>query len=162
MTTLLIILGLIAVVAGLLGTVYPALPGLGLMFGGAWLLAYTGDYQVIGSTTLIFLAIITISGTAMDYLAGMLGAKFTGASKEAVWGALIGGIIGAFFALPGLLLGPLLGSAAGELWARKNLWSAGKVGLGTFIGFIIGVVAKIGCAFTILITLIVSGIISLF
>ena len=39
MTTILILLGLIAVLVGLLGTIYPAIPGLGLMFGGAWLLA---------------------------------------------------------------------------------------------------------------------------
>lgn len=162
MTTLLIILGLMAVLIGLLGTVYPAIPGLGLMFAGAWLLAYTGDYQIIGSGTLIFLGIVAAVGTAMDYVAGMLGAKFTGASKTAVWGALAGGIIGAFFSLPGLLLGPLLGAGIGEFWARKDLWSAGKVSIGTFTGFIIGVVAKVGCALTILLTLAVLGIISLF
>ena len=49
MTAVLIVLGLIAIVVGILGTIYPALPGLGLMFGGAWLLGYAGDYQVFGS-----------------------------------------------------------------------------------------------------------------
>ena len=106
MTTILIILGLIAIVVGILGTIYPALPGLGLMFGGAWLLGYAGDYQVFGSGTLTFLAIVAVFGTAMDYVAGALGAKYTGASKTAVWGAFIGGIVGAFFSIPGLLLGP--------------------------------------------------------
>ncbi|MCS4532876.1 DUF456 domain-containing protein [Neisseria montereyensis] len=162
MTAILVALGLIALIAGLLGTIYPALPGLGLMFGGAWLLAYADGYHIIGTNTLIFLAVVTILGTATDYVAGMLGAKFTGASKTAIWGSLIGGIIGAFFSLPGLLLGPLLGAAIGEFWARKDLWSAGKVSIGTFIGFIIGVVAKVGCALTILLTLIVLGIFSLF
>ncbi|UOO81147.1 DUF456 family protein [Uruburuella testudinis] len=162
MFTILMILGLIALLIGLLGTIYPAIPGLGLMFAGAWLLAYAGDYQIIGSGTLIFLGIVAAVGTAMDYVAGMLGAKFTGASKTAVWGALIGGIIGVFFSLPGLLLGPLLGAGIGEFWARKDLWSAGKVGAGTFVGFIIGVIAKVGCALTIVLTLAVMGIISLF
>ena len=54
MTAVLIVLGLIAIVVGILGTIYPALPGLGLMFGGAWLLGYAGDYQVFGSGTLTF------------------------------------------------------------------------------------------------------------
>lgn len=162
MLTILIILGFIAILIGLLGTVYPAIPGLSLMFAGVWLLAYAGDYQIIGTGTLVFLGIVALVGTIMDYVAGMLGAKFTGASKTAVWGALIGGIIGAFFSLPGLLLGPLLGAGIGEFWARKDLWSAGKVGIGTFIGFIIGVIAKVGCALTIVLTLAVMGIISLF
>lgn len=95
-------------------------------------------------------------------MAGLLGAKFTGASKTALWGSLIGGIIGAFFSIPGLLLGPLLGAGIGEFWARKDVWSAGKVGLGTFIGFILGVVAKLGCAVAIVITLATMAIISLF
>ena len=82
MTAVLIVLGLIAIAVGILGTIYPALPGLGLMFGGAWLLGYAGDYQVFGSGTLTFLAIVAVFGTAMDYVAGALGAKYTGASKR--------------------------------------------------------------------------------
>lgn len=54
MTAIFILLGLIAICVGLLGTIYPAIPGLGLMFGGAWLLAYAGDYQIYGTNTLIF------------------------------------------------------------------------------------------------------------
>ena len=81
MTTLLIILGLIAIVVGIFGTIYPALPGLGLMFGGAWLLGYAGDYQIFGSGTLIFLAVVAIIGTAMDYVAGALGANIRGQVK---------------------------------------------------------------------------------
>ena len=160
MTTILMILGLIFLLVGLLGTVYPAIPGLGLMFGGAWLLAYAGDYQVITTNTLIFLAVVTVLGSVTDYVAGMLGAKFTGASRQAVLGALIGGLVGAFFSLPGLLLGPLVGAGAGEFWARKDVWAAGKVGIGTFIGFIVGVVAKLGCALTILLTLIVMAVVA--
>lgn len=162
MTALFIFGGLLCLIIGLLGTVYPALPGLGLMFAGSWLLAYAGDYQIIGSGTLIALGFFAAVGTAMDYIAGMLGAKFTGASKTAVYGSLVGGIVGAFFAIPGMLLGPLIGAAAGELWERQGLLKAGKVGIGTFVGFILGVAAKIGCAVAILITLAVMGIVSLF
>ena len=47
--TLLIILGLTALAIGLLGTIYPTLPGLILMFVGAWLLGYADDDATIGS-----------------------------------------------------------------------------------------------------------------
>lgn len=162
MTALLIVLGLLALLIGLLGTVYPAIPGLGLMFAGSWLLAWAGGYQIYGTSTLVFLGVVAALGTAMDYVAGMLGAKFTGASRQALWGALIGGIAGAFFSLPGLLLGPMVGAGAGEFWARKDVWGAGKVSVGTFIGFITGVVAKVGCALAIVTTLAVIGLVSLF
>lgn len=162
MTPILITLGLIAIIIGLLGTVYPAIPGLGLMFAGAWLLAYAGDYQLFSTTVLVFLGFVAAVGTAMDYVAGMLGAKYTGASKTAVWGAFIGGVAGAFFSLPGLLLGPLVGAGIGEFLTQRDMWKAGKVSIGTFIGFIIGVIAKIGCALTIILTLLTVWIISLF
>ena len=122
MTAIFILLGLIAICVGLLGTIYPAIPGLGLMFGGAWLLAYAGDYQIYGTNTLIFLAVVAAIGTAMDYVAGALGAKYTGASKTAVWGALIGGIVGAFFPSPDCC------SARSSARVSENSWHAAICG----------------------------------
>lgn len=150
----LIILGIILLILGIVGLIHPAIPGLPIMFVAVWLIAYVGDYQFVGEWSLIFLAIITLFGMAMDFIAGLLGAKFTGASKEALWGAFIGGIVGIFFLLPGMIFGPLIGAAVGELIAKKDLWLAGKVGLGTFIGFIVGVIAKVGCALVIVLVLI--------
>jgi len=45
------------------------------------------------------------------------------------------------------------GAAVGEYAARRCLLQAGKVGIGTFIGFILGVVAKIGTALVIILVL---------
>ena len=59
------------------------------------------------------------------------------------------GIAGMFLGIPGLLLGPLAGAAVGEYAARRCLLQAGKVGIGTFIGFIVGTAAKIGAALAI-------------
>lgn len=162
MTSVLVILALICLLAGLFGTIAPALPGLPLMFAGAWLLAYSGDYQVIGTPTLVVLGILVVAGSLLDYVAGLLGAKFSGASKQALWGAFIGSIVGLFFGLLGLIFGPLIGAAIGEFLARRNLLAAGKVGIGTFIGFIIGVVAKVGCALAIVFIITALFIISLF
>ena len=153
MTVFLIILGIAALAAGLFGTVYPALPGLILMFAGAWLLGYADGYHTIGGGTIAAVGILAAIGTATDYVAGVLGAKFTGASRKALWGSFFGGIAGAFFGIPGLLLGPLLGAAAGEFAARREALRAGKVGLGAFVGFIVGTAAKIGCAAAIVLTL---------
>ncbi len=153
MTTIMILISLILLLIGLLGTIYPALPGLPLMFLGAWLLAYTQDYQIINGYFIIAFALLAIIGTALDFVASMLGAKYTGASKQAIWGSLIGGIIGAFTGIIGLLLGPLLGAAIGEWIAIQDLKKAGKVGIGTFIGFIIGMIAKLGCALAIIISI---------
>ena len=150
MTALLIFLSLLLLLLGVAGTGFPALPGLPFMFAGAWLLAYSSDYQIIGSFSLLVLFLIAALGMAMDFVAGIFGAKYTGASSEALWGAFIGSIAGLFMGLAGLVLGPLLGAAIGEFLDKKNIWLAGKVGIGTLIGFIVGTVAKIGSAIVIL------------
>ncbi|QMT30978.1 DUF456 domain-containing protein [Alysiella filiformis] len=148
--TLIIILAIVLLILGAAGTVFPALPGLPLMFGGAWLLAYTSDYQIIGSFSVLILGVVCALGMAMDFVAGVLGAKYTGASKEALWGAFFGGLAGIFLGLAGLVLGPLVGAAIGELLAKRDILLAGKVGIGTFVGFIVGTVAKIGAALVVL------------
>lgn len=148
----LIILALTLLLVGAAGTVYPALPGLPVMFGGAWLLAYAQNYQVIEAATVWLLLLPLAFGMAMDFVAGLLGAKYTGAGKQALWGAFVGGIAGMFFGIAGLLLGPLIGAAVGEFAAKRDLLKAGKVGIGTFAGFIVGTAAKIGAALVILLT----------
>ena len=146
LTALWIVLALILTMIGMFGLFSPALPGLPLLFTAAWLVAYAGDFHYISNTTLIVLAIITAFGMALDFIAGLIGAKTTGASKKALWGAFWGGVIGILFGLAGMIIGPLIGAAVGEWWQKRNLVSAGKVSIGTFIGILVGVVVKIGCA----------------
>lgn len=148
--TLIIILAIALLILGAAGTIFPALPGLPLMFGGAWLLAYSSDYQIIGSFSVLILGVVCALGMAMDFVAGVLGAKYTGASKEALWGAFFGGLVGVFLGLVGLIFAPLVGAALGEFVAKRDVLLAGKVGVGTFIGFIVGTVAKIGAALVVL------------
>ncbi|MBI3146624.1 MAG: DUF456 family protein [Pseudogulbenkiania sp.] len=152
MDILLYTLSVLLVLAGLAGTVFPALPGLPLMLGGFALAGWVDDFQHVGALTLGVLALLAVIGLAVDFVAGLLGAKATGASRQALWGAFAGSLVGLFFALPGVILGPLVGAAIGEFLARRDVYQAGKVGLGTFAGFIVGTVAKIGCAFAMLAT----------
>ena len=146
----------LVILTGLAGALLPALPGLPLMFAGAWLLAWSDGYQTFGAGSLITVGALAATGSLMDYVASLLGAKCTGASRQALWGAAAGSFAGLFFGLPGLpglVLGPLAGAAAGEYLARRELLAAGRVGLGAFAGFIIGTAAKLGCALSIVFVL---------
>lgn len=145
-------LAALLIVAGLAGTMLPIIPGLPLMFGGLLLAAWLDNFNHLGAISLIIMALLTALGLVIDFFAGLLGAKASGASNQALWGAFIGGIVGMFFGLAGVLLGPLVGAVIGEFIARKDAFQAGKVGIGTFIGFIVGAVAKVACAFAMLAT----------
>lgn len=135
---------------GLVGTVLPALPGLLAIYGGMWLAAWIDGYARIGWPTLIVLGILTMLGLLTDVLAGMLGARRVGASPKAIWGSMLGGVIGLFFGIPGLILGPFAGAVAGEWLARRQLGAAARVGFGTWVGLIFGALAKIAFAITMI------------
>ena len=76
-----------------------------------------------------------------------MGAQKAGASKEAIVGALIGTVAGIFSGLWGLIFMPLLGAMIGQYVVDRDLIRARNVGLATWIGMAIGMVAKIALAF---------------
>ena len=50
----------------------------------------------------------------------------------------------------GYLFGPFVGALLGELWHGREFRQATKVGLGTWLGIVLGVVLKLGLAFAML------------
>ena len=148
--TLLYALAGLLIVAGLAGTVLPALPGLPLVFAGMLLAAWVGDFQRIGGWTVAILAVLTAFALGIDALAALLGAKRVGASRLALLGAAIGSIVGLFFGLIGLIVGPFVGAFLGELAHSREAGLATKVGVGTWLGMVIGGIVKLGLAFVML------------
>jgi uncharacterized protein YqgC (DUF456 family) len=128
---------------GILGTVLPVLPGVTLVFAGLFVAAWAEHFTRVGVVGLIVIGLLGVVAFLADFAASILGAKRVGASPMALVGAAIGGVVGLFFALPGLLLGPFLGAVAGELLALKGLKQAGKVGVGTWIGIFFAAIAKL-------------------
>ena len=141
------VVAVILVIVGLAGTVLPVLPGVAFIFLGLLLAAWADGFQRVGAVTLAILGLLTLLAVATDFLASALGAKKLGASPRAVAGATLGAIVGIFFGLPGLVLGPFVGAVAGELSANRPLLHAGKAGLGTWLGLLLGSVAKLTLAF---------------
>lgn len=148
MTVALWILAVLLVVIGFAGTVLPALPGVPLIFGGVLLAAWIDDFQRIGGWTIGVLAVLTVIGIAVDYVAAALSARRVGASRQGIIGAAIGTLAGIFTGLWGLLFMPLVGAAIGEYLAHKDALRAGKVGIATWFGLLVGTAVKIAVAFT--------------
>ena len=144
------VLAAILVVVGFVGRIVPALPGVPLVFAGLFVAAWADGFQHVGLWTLIGLGVLTVIAVAVDFLAGLAGAKRVGASRLALIGAAIGTIVGLFFGIPGLLLGPFLGALVGELAAGGTLHRAANVGVGAWIGFLVGTVLKLGVCFAML------------
>lgn len=143
MIVLLWTLAVLLVVAGLAGLVLPALPGPLLLFLGLLLAAWAEGFVHVGTGTLTALGVMAVLAFLADLVAGAFGARRYGASPRSVVGATLGAVVGIFFGLPGLLLGPFIGAVLGELSARRDLASASRAGWGATIGLAIGIAAKL-------------------
>ena len=138
------------ILVGIAGTVLPALPGLPLVFAGMLLAAWAGNFQEVGWIPLLILGLLTLLSLGIDFLATSLGAKRVGASKLAVAGAVLGTFAGLFFGPVGLFAGPFVGALGGELIHGREMRKATKVGFGTWLGIVFGIVLKLGLAFAML------------
>lgn len=141
-------IGLMAV--GVLGTVLPALPGVVLVFAGAWLMAWIDDYQRVSIYVVAVLGGLTVLAWVLDYLAALLGARNAGASRTALAGAAIGTVVGLFMGLVGVLLMPFVGAVIGEFMARRDRARSLQVGVATWLGLIVGLIAKVVIVFVML------------
>jgi len=147
---LLWLLAALLVLAGLAGTVLPLIPGIPLMLVGMFIAAWANDFTRIGWVTLTILAVLTALSFVIELVAAALGAKRVGASRAAIGGAALGTLLGFFFGLPGLILGPFVGALVGELVARQDAGRAVQVGIAAWVGFMVGTIAKLAVAFTML------------
>lgn len=145
-------LAALLVIIGLAATVLPVLPGVLFVFAGLFLAAWAEGFARVGTVGLSFIAALAVLALIADFVAALLGAKRAGASPKALFGAAAGGLLGVFFGIPGILLGPFFGAVLGELWARGGFKQAGKVGLGTWLGLLIAAAAKVIIAFTMIAT----------
>ena len=137
------LLAVALIIAGLAGAVLPAIPGVPLVFAGLWLAAWIEHYAHVGVITLVILGVLTVIAMSVDWVASSMGAKRVGASPQAISGAALGTLVGAFFGIPGLLLGPFIGAVAGEIAARGSVEQAARVGVATWMGLLFGTLAKL-------------------
>lgn len=137
------IIGAILTATGLSGLLLPVLPGAPLLFLGLLFGAWAEGFTYIGVWTLLVLAVMTALTYVVEFAASVLGVKKYGGSNRAMVGAALGGIVGLFLGVPGILLGPLVGAVIGELSLQRSLDQASRAGFGTVIGLAIGVAGKL-------------------
>jgi uncharacterized protein YqgC (DUF456 family) len=147
------------VVIGLAGTVLPMLPGVPLVFAGLLLAAWIDGFAHVGWPLLLVLALLTVLSLVVDVAASSLGAKGAGAGRAAMLGAAFGTLVGLFFGLAGLVIGPFLGAAAGQFLARRNLIEAGRAGLGAWVGFVLGSLAKLALGVVMVLVFVVAWVV---
>lgn len=146
---LLWLLVVVLVVIGIAGVILPALPGPAFVFVGLVLAAWIDDFTRVSiAPTLVVIGVLTALTVVVDVLATALGARRVGASGKALWGAALGTVVGIFFGIVGLVFGPFIGAAVGQFMSHGDVLHAGRVGLGTWLGILIGAAMKVALVFT--------------
>jgi uncharacterized protein len=132
--------------AGLAGAVLPMLPGTPLILAGALIYAFATDFATIGFGRLALLTVLAVISSALEYVAGALGARRSGGGRGAVVGALIGAVVGLAWPPFGLLVGPIAGAIAGDFVRTRQLGPSVRTGVGTALGMLAGIVAHVALA----------------
>ncbi|PHV13496.1 DUF456 domain-containing protein [Chitinimonas sp. BJB300] len=144
------LLAIVLILAGLAGNLLPLIPTAPLLMAGFILYAWLDDFQRVGWGWLGVLLVLSIVMIVIDFIAGAWGAKKMGASRQAVIGATLGAILGIFFNIVGLIFGPFIGAAVGEWLAKGDALRAGQVGFATWLGLLVGTVAKLSLSFVMI------------
>jgi len=144
MDYLFLIIALLMLIVGIVGSLLPGLPGPPFSWGGLAFIYGCNtiplNYYVL---TITFVLMITI--TILDFVIPSQGTIRFGGTKYGVWGTNIGLITGLIVPIPmGVIIGPFLGTFIGELiYNNKNTYRALKAATGALLGFIISTIGKV-------------------
>ena len=141
-----LVLALLVMVVGLVGSVLPGIPGPPLILAAAmghWL--WFGEASV-STWVLAVMAGLMVASVLLDYAATLVGARHSGATWRGVVGAGIGAIVGLFAGLWGIFVAPFIGATLGEVLGGRQFREAARAGLGAVLGLLAGVVGKVACS----------------
>ena len=147
MESLYLVISLGLMLAGLVGTVFPVLPSIPLIYGAWFLYGLGTGWAEYGLLMMILMGAITLFVLMVDFLAGALGARKFGASMTGMIGSTLGGVAGMlFFNFPGMIAGIFVGAVAGELYLCRTSEDALRAGFGAFAGYVVGCMVKLAAA----------------
>ncbi|HKG95231.1 MAG TPA: DUF456 domain-containing protein [Gemmatimonadaceae bacterium] len=132
------------------------LPGTWVMIVAAALYDYlVPGTNKIGTAAIVGSGVLAAIGEWFEFTLGAKYARKYGGSRRAGWGAIIGGIVGAFAGIPVPVIGSMIGAFAGsfvgallfEYTRGRDANVATRVAWGALIGRVAAVAAKsaVGC-----------------
>jgi uncharacterized protein YqgC (DUF456 family) len=150
-----IILGIILVLVGIVGSLLPLLPGPPIALAGMLLQLFREPAPFSSRFYWIWVVIVVIS-LVLDYLVPIWGTKRFGGTKYGAWGCTLGFLLAFWMGPWGVIFGPFLGAFAGEMIGGKNSKKSFRAALGSFVGFLLGSFLKIIICFLMLYYIIAS------
>ena len=153
-----LVVALLIMVVGLIGNILPGIPGTPLVLVGV--VAHRIYFGSESVSVLVLVLLIVLGGLSFlfDYLSTVVGAKKFGATWRGMLGAGIGGLVGLFFSIPGIILGPFVGAVLFEMAGGQKFKPATHAGFGAMLGLLVGAVGKISLSVTMILLFAVNVI----
>ena len=144
MTISLIILGVVLAIVGFAGCIIPIIPGPFLSYLALIILSFARNWEPFSASFLIVMGALTIIITILDYVAPIIGASKSGASKRGIYLSVAGMLLGIFIFPPwGIFIGAFIGGVVGEIFSGRKGKEAFKVGWAIFLGNMVSIGIKI-------------------
>lgn len=160
MNILLLILAFVCLIVGIVATFTPVPPAVPVAWAGL-LLARLGG-TAIGTSALVWAAVIGVVLMVLDYVIPLLTTRHFGGSKYGVWGCTLGlfvSVLGLPFGptgLVGVFFWPFVGAFLGEYLKQRELRPSLRSATGAFIGIMTGSLAKVLYGLTLLVFVIIK------
>ena len=136
MELFLVLIALLLMILGILGSFLPVLPGPLTSWAGLLVLHFTDGVE-LSQTFLIVTLLVAVFIYVLDYIIPAIGTKRFGGSRAGMIGTTLGLIVGLLSPIPfGIIIGPFIGALIGEMLHRNDMARAVKAAFGSFLGFI--------------------------
>lgn len=146
-------------IVGIVGAFVPVLPGPLFSYGGLLCMA-AASFSEVGAVALWIWGAVTIAVTVADYILPGVMVKRFGGSRAGAIGATLGAVLSLFVvavAPVAIVLGPCIGAVIGELiHDRQGFRRALKVGLGSFLAFLVGTGLKLIFSIVLLVLIVLQ------
>lgn len=130
---------------GLVGSLVPLFPGALVVLGGIVAATFLQGFRSADLPFLIGASLIIIFISLLDNFTAAWGARRYGGGRAGMWGAVIGGVAGAFLPLApllGVMVRPLLGAFVAEWLLGRSPAEALRAAWGTLLGLLTGAAAR--------------------
>lgn len=147
-TFLLSIFGII-LLPGILGAVMPVLPSVPYMFIVVLIFGFIDSFVKLSGSELAILGALAAVSLVVDYLSGVLGAKYGGAAAKSLGIGILGLIVGLVLFPPfGGVIGLFIGIFLAEYYRHQNKERAVRAAASGLIGSLVGIGINLFIALT--------------
>ncbi len=149
-------LAIILCIIGVIGCIIPGLPGTPLNYAAMLIVQWRiNSFQ---TSTLVIFGVLTVAVLVIDYVLPIWFAKKFGATKQGIWGSVIGMLLGMFLTPIGMILGMLIGAVVGDMTAGRTSGEATRSGFATFFGTLLSLGLKLGVSLAVSMLVIYDGV----